>query len=153
MARRIAESGYSFLKMLGKYYVRFKETYARDDLAWVMAGAALGARDAHYKQYRGARFSATAYARGAGLGGPVIGQVQAAIMYLEKHVVPLAKSREDLCRAVETYVDALNLKNLGYGEGKTAADAVLNYFGCAAAAAAPPAPTAPAAPSAPAAPA
>lgn len=140
MARRTTESGYSFSKMLAKYFVRFKSTYGDEVQAWILAAQALGARDAKYGNYRSARLAATAVAWSAGLGGPMVGQVQAAIMNILKETKGKVADREALCSYVRNYVVAKNLDKLGYSDGKTAADAVLEYFGCGREARAPVAP-------------
>lgn len=148
MARRTVQGMYSEIKMFGKYYRRFTGVYEDRTLALAAAGMALGERDEAYNKLRRARLAATGVGRDVGIGGPFLGQLQAYVMRVLKQAGKHVDNPTALCEYVEAVITQNHLENVGYGDGKTLADALRKYFGCGSASATPtpssqPAPTAP----------
>ncbi len=127
MAKRVRENGYSQLKMFGKYYVRLKNVYENDALAFAMSGNALGERNSKYQPYRKVRFGITEIAKKLGISGPFIGQLQAIVMFVQKHLVQAC----DVCDSLDAIIQSQDLDNITLGK-HTASEVLRLYFGCTA---------------------
>ena len=124
--RRVVQTPYSDLKMFAMMKLRLTEFYKDPVLGAGMAAMAIGTRDAKYLPYREARLPATGYAKSYGLYGPLVGQLQSAIMNIRKLGLDQA---EDKCLAIAAYASAKGLYDVRIGD-YSAADALLDYFGC-----------------------
>mgnify|MGYP001626253827 CR=1 FL=1 len=132
MSRRTIQGAYSEFKMFAIYKSRFTKFYNDELLGTVAAGLALGERDKRYEPYHNIRLAVTNFAKDAGLWGPLVGQLQAAVMKAYKlgynNLEPSAK-----CDVLEKLGEAMNLDSIRFGEGakyENGLVAFLAFFGC-----------------------
>lgn len=132
MSRRSIQGAYSEFKMYAIYHSRFTKFYNDETLGTVAAGLALGERDKRYEPYHNVRLAVTNFAKQAGLWGPLVGQLQAAVMKVYKlgyHNLDPAQK----CNVLEKLGEAMNLDSIRFGEGAAYENgllAFLDFFGC-----------------------